>query len=334
MAFLSNRKQSVVVDGSQSSWRDVSSGVPQGSVIGPTLFLIFINDIQDNIKSSLRLFADDCVIYREIVTDDDHHILQQDLLQLSSWSATWQMKFNVKKCAVLSITRKRSPRIYAYHLDNDVIPRAKEYKYLGLTVTTDLRWNLHCQNIRHKASRTLGLIRRTLSPCSKDVKARAYTALVRPQLEYASEAWNPHTVTVVNSLEQVQRSAAPFVHCDFRRTTSSSGLVSALGWDSLHTRRLLAQCTLFHQIHHQLVCVPFPQVIIPANYIGRHDHTAKYAVPRATIDVYQFAMFPRTIQMWNRLPGSIVLTANPGTFRQAALPLISIMQPPIGSYML
>ena len=225
MDFLSDRKQSVVVDGSQSSWRDVSSGVPQGSVIGPTHFLIFINDIQDNIKSPLRLFADDCVVYREIVTDDDYHILQQDLLQLSSWSATWQMKFNVKKCAVLSITRKRSPRIYEYYLDNDAIPRTNYYKYLVLTVTTDLRWNLHCQNIRHKAARTLGLIRITLSPCAKEVKARAYTALVCLQLEYASEAWNLHTATAVNSPEQVQRSAARFVQCDFRRTTSSSALV-------------------------------------------------------------------------------------------------------------
>ena len=124
----------------------------------------------------------------ERLRHDDYHILQQDLLQLSSWSATWQMKFNVKKCAVLSITRKRSPRIFEYYLDNDTIPRTNDYKYLGLTVITDLRWNLHCQNIRRKAGRTLGLIRRTLSPCSKEVKARAYTALVCPQLEYASEA--------------------------------------------------------------------------------------------------------------------------------------------------
>ena len=132
--------------------------------------------------------------------------------------------------------------MYEYYLDNDAIPRTNDYKYLGLTVTTDLGWNLHCKNIKHKAARRLGLIRRTLSPCSKEVKARAYTALVRPQLECASEAWNPHAVTAVNSLEQVQRSAARFVQCDFRRTTSSS----ALGWDSLHTRRLLAQCSPFH----------------------------------------------------------------------------------------
>ena len=92
------------------------------------------------------------------------------------------------------------------------------------------------------------------------------------------------------------------VQCDFRRTTSSSALVSALGWDSLHTRRLLAQWSLFHRIHYKLVCVPFPQVITPATYFGRHDHTAKYAIPKATIDTYKFAMFPRTVRIWNRLP--------------------------------
>ena len=164
MSFLTNRQQAVVVDGSQSPWKEVTSGVPQGSVIGPTLFLIFINDIQDNIQSRIRLFADDCVIYREIMTNSDHQILQQDLQQLSTWSSTWVMSFNVKKCAVLSITQKRKPYIFQYHLCNDPIPRANDSKYLGVTITDDLRWNKHCKNIRHKASRTLGLIRRTLSP--------------------------------------------------------------------------------------------------------------------------------------------------------------------------
>ena len=198
----------------------------------------------------------------------------------------------MKKCAVLSITRKRNPTVFQYHLHSDPLPRAKEYKYLGVTITDDLRWNKHCQKIRHKASRTLGLIRRTLSPCTKEVKARAYTALVRPQLEYASEAWNPHTTTTVSSLEQVQKTAARFVHRDYRTTTSSSALVLSLGWDSLHTRRLLAQCTLFHKIHHQLVNLPLPHTIISATYIGRHDHQLKYAIPRATIDAYKFSFFP------------------------------------------
>ena len=173
-------------------------------------------------------------VYRDIASAVDHQILQHDLAQLFTWSSVWQMSFNVKKCGVLSITRKRSPSIFDYKLHNDVIPRPTEYKYLGVTVTPDLRWNTHCQKIRHKASRTLGLIRRTLSPCSMEVKTRAYAALVRPQLEYAAEAWNPHTVTTINALEQVQKAAARFVHGDYRRTTSFSALVSALGWHTLH----------------------------------------------------------------------------------------------------
>ena len=245
MSFLSDRRQAVVVDGSQSSWRDVTSGVPQGSVIGPTLFLLYINDIQDNIQSKIRLFADDCVVFREICSDKDHQILQSDLQKLSTWSSDWLMSFNIKKCAVMSITRKRTPSTCQYHLTNDLIPRVDHYKYLGITITADLRWSKHCQTIRQKASRTLGLLRRTLPSCSREVKARAYTALVRPQLEYASEAWNPHSITKIKELEQVQKAAARFVHCDYRYTTSSSALVTALGWDLLHTRRLLAQCSLF-----------------------------------------------------------------------------------------
>ena len=94
--------------------------------------------------------------------------------------------------------------------------------------------------------------------------------VVQPQLEYASEAWNPHTAAniIVNSLEQVQRSAARFVHGDYRITTSSSALVLALGWESLHARRLVAQCILFHKIHYHLVSIPFPPAITPAAYIG------------------------------------------------------------------
>ena len=334
MSFLTERKQAVVIDGTQSSWRAVTSGVPQGSVIGPTLFLLFINDIQDNIQSSIRLFADDCVVYREIVNEDDHLKLLQDVQLLSIWSQTWLMNFNVQKCGIHSITRKRTPRIYQYKLLNDEIPRVNEYKYLGVTITADLRWNKHCQTIRHKASRTLGLIRRTLSPCSTEVKARAYTALVRPQLEYGSEAWNPYTASNINSLEQVQKSAARFAQGDYRQTTSSSALVSALGWDSLHSRRLLAQCVLFYKIHHHLVNMPFPPEITQASYIGRQDHELKYTVPRATIDPYKYSFYPRAIRTWNHLPRAVVITADPTLFRGAALPILRTMQPPVGSAMI
>ena len=106
-------------------------------------------------------------------------------------------------------------------------------------------------------------------------------------------------------------------------TTSSLALTLALGWESLHTRRLLAQCTLFHKIHyHHLVSIPFPPAITPAAYIGRHDHNLKYVIPETTIDVYKFSFFPRTVRTWNHLPGHVVEITNPSTFREAALSVI------------
>ena len=231
----------------------------------------------------------------------------------------------------MSITRKRKSRIHEYQLLNEVIPRVNQYKYLGVTITSYLRWNKHCQTIRDKASRTLGLLRRTLPSCSKEVKARAYTALVRPQLEYGSEAWNPHNITTVNGLEQIQKAAARFVCSDYRYSTSSSSLVSSLKWDCLHTRRILTHCTLFYKFQNQLVATTFPPIVSPATYYGRYDHNLKYAVPAATIDVYKFSFFPRVIRIWNHLPAQAVNTKGTDNFKEAALPVLRLMQPPVGS---
>ena len=101
--FLHGRNQQEVIDGETSSPAKVTSGVPQGTVLGPTLFLIYINDIAENIKSNIRLFADDCVVYRQIDSTPDHVILQEDLNNLFDWSNTWQMKFNVDKCVIMNI---------------------------------------------------------------------------------------------------------------------------------------------------------------------------------------------------------------------------------------
>ena len=162
MSLLTNRKQAVIVNGSRSSWMPVSSGVPQGSVIGPALFLLYINDINTNIQSKMRLFADDSVIYRQILSEEDHATLQQDLNILADWSTKWLMGFNIKKCAILTITRKRNPSMYQYTLLNEAIPRTECYKYLGINISKDLRWNTHCQSILLKANKTLGTVTQNL----------------------------------------------------------------------------------------------------------------------------------------------------------------------------
>ena len=252
-SFLSDRQQAVSVNGTHSSWVDVTSGVPQGSVLGPALFLLYINDINDHIKSKIKLFADDSIVYREIWSPEDHNILQQDLDTLAEWSKTWLMHFNVKKCASLSITRKRNPKIFQYFLMGEFLNRVQKHDYLGVTIAHDLRWNDHCSKVINKASRTLGLLRRTLSPCTKAVKSQAYSTLVRPQLEYASEIWNPNTTSEINRLEQVQRSSARFVFADYNKRNHVTPLIQELNWDSLHTRRLIQQATMLYRIQYALV---------------------------------------------------------------------------------
>ena len=160
--FLHNRTQFVAINGSHSSISPVTSGVPQGSVLGPTLFLLYINDIVDVTKSELRLFADDTVLYRAIKSDHDHQILQEDLHNLTKWASDWQMDFNASKCHLLRITNKRKPFQSTYSVNSEVLAKVPQCDYLGVRCSESLRWGVHCSKVAAKANKTLGLIRRTL----------------------------------------------------------------------------------------------------------------------------------------------------------------------------
>ena len=115
-SFLSDRTQHVSINGSHSALANVTSGVPQGSVLGPVLFLLYINDITNQIQSNIRLFADDSIVYRVIRSPADHQILQTDIQMLTDWSKKWQMNFNTSKCHLLTITHKPKPSEFTYHL--------------------------------------------------------------------------------------------------------------------------------------------------------------------------------------------------------------------------
>ena len=120
-----------MVDGEASEYAEVLSGVPQGTVLGPALFLMFINDLPEQVTSQVRLFADDCVLYRTVDSVEDHSLLQQDLDVLKTWELTWQMEFHPKKCCVMNITRKRNPLHLPYSLSCHQLNTVKEAKYTG-----------------------------------------------------------------------------------------------------------------------------------------------------------------------------------------------------------
>jgi len=151
--FLSDRWQCVVVNGSCSDWSNVSSGVLQGTVLGPVLFLLYINDLPTDISSEDRLFADDTVLFRQICCRDHHHRLQHDLQQLEQWAAKWQMRFAPTKCFVLSVTMRPSSSHFRYRLCDTGLDEVRFYKYLGVYVTSSLNWSLQCEEIKTKANK-------------------------------------------------------------------------------------------------------------------------------------------------------------------------------------
>ncbi|MFZ2538831.1 MAG: reverse transcriptase domain-containing protein, partial [Oscillospiraceae bacterium] len=193
------------------------SGVPQGTVLGPLLFLLYVNDITEGIGSEIRLFADDCVLYRTIRSERDANVLQDDLNHLCDWGDLWQMCFNVKKCNIMHMTRKHHPVLHNYSMKGSYLSVVKSHPYLGVTIQDDLKWDVHVDGIVKKASRTLGMLRRNIHGCSREVKSMAYKSLVRPSLEYASSCWDPHNAKHINTLEMVQRRAARFACKDYRQ---------------------------------------------------------------------------------------------------------------------
>ena len=211
---MDGRTQKVMVDGYISNECLVLSGVPQGSVLGPTLFLLYINDITHQLGSRVRLFADDCLIYREIKSPDDHRILQQDLDRLTEWGHQWQMSFNTAKCYVMriSLAMKKISR-HDYLMEGNSLELKDDHPYLGVQLSSKLSWECHINLVSAKATRALGFLRRNLVACDRSAKEKAYFALVRPLTEYCCVVWSPHQQKLKNKLEKVQHSAARMFCC-------------------------------------------------------------------------------------------------------------------------
>ncbi|XP_068683392.1 uncharacterized protein [Montipora foliosa] len=193
------------------------------------------------------------------------------------------------------------------------------YDYLGVRLTSKLNWKEHCDKCdktSNKANRSLGLVKRTLKSCTPEVKERAYKALIRPLLEYASAAWNPHTNRDTETIEKVQRRAARLVAHDYKRSTNSQDLVNQLGWDSLESRRLLAQVTLFYKIKNNLIDLEFQSSIRPAPR-SRIQHAMLQ--PYSSVLAHSYSPFVRTVRVCNKLSTQTVQAKNITSFKPLAM---------------
>ncbi|CAB4028943.1 Hypothetical predicted protein [Paramuricea clavata] len=212
--YLNGRTQRVVIDGAVSQWVPVTSGVPQGSILGPLLFVIFINDLPEIIPNGTNtaLFADDTKLHRNISSLTDCEGLQQALSNINIWSQQSNMKFNSTKCKVLTITRKQNPVVYDYQLGSAILTRVQQEKDLGVTISSKLTWHHHISVIVAKANKLLGLLKRTC-PLLTDIQVRRtlYLSLVKSQLCYATQVWSPAQDMLKAKLERVQRRATKWI---------------------------------------------------------------------------------------------------------------------------
>ena len=298
--FLSARTQEVVIDGTKSTPSPVSSGVPQGTVLGPLLFLAYINDMPEGIQSTVKLFADDSLLYRKISSKRDCIKLQQDLDRLQEWEKKWQMAFNAEKCEVLCISNKKHPLQHSYFIHGQKLATKTDSKYLGVTISSNLSWSKHVNNISKKANSTMAFLRRNIRSASQQAKSTAYKTFVRPTLEYASTVWTPHD-TDSNQLEMVQRRAARFVKSDYSRTSSVTAMRQDLGWDTLQQRRDQARLSMMYRITHQQVDIPAERYLTPLDNRTRGHNTRFMQIP-TSFSGYHQSFFPGTIVLWNRLP--------------------------------
>lgn len=214
---LSSRHQLVSLNNQSSSTLPVISGVPQGSILGPLLFLIFVNDIPSYISSSsVLMYADDTKCFKSINSATDSACLQVDLESLSKWSIEWHLSFNIQKCNLLRISTSKSPSLFDYVIDRSTINQKINHKDLGVIFCHDLTWSTHISYIISKAYKTLGLVRRTFSHCSSiNAKKLLYISLVRSILTFSSQVWRPYLKKDIIALEKVQRRATKFILNDF-----------------------------------------------------------------------------------------------------------------------
>ncbi len=290
--FLHDRTQTVNLDGEQSDKIAVTSGVPQGTVLGPILFLIYINDFPEYLQhSTLRLFADDSIIYRNIKNEQDACKLQQDLDAAAKWEKDWLMSFHPDKCSILRVTTKRNPVVHDYILHGHTLTTETATKYLGITIQSDLKWNQHIDNITSNASRQLNFLKRNLKVTSETIKERAYKSLVRPKLEYSSCVWDPHNKNQINQIEMVQRRAARYTCKSYHNTSSVSDMLQHLQWPTLRLRRIQTRLIVFYKvIHHHLAIYP-TDLLIPSDTRTRNKHSYHFKHIYASKDSYKFSFY-------------------------------------------
>jgi len=308
-SFLEGRSQVTRVGSSISSAHNVTSGVVQGSCLGPLLFLLYINDITDSLPSSCicKLYADDLKLYTVISADvDASSTLQSYLDAILEWSAAWQLTISYKKCAVMVAGCHRSDEkgdgVIAVSIGANKIATAGSVKDLGVHVQHDLRFATHVNAIVAKARARANLIHRCFISKEPETLMRAFTTYVRPILEYASVIWSSYRVGEIKKIESVQRTFTKRIAGLAGKPYDSRLLL--LGVESLEARRLKQDLLYTYKILFGAVNVNYTDMFKLNNSLPTRGHSYKLFVQRCRLDGSKHFFSNRVVPSWNSLPAT------------------------------
>lgn len=308
-SYLTRRFQRVVLNGEESHWVAVTSGVPQGSILGPSLFIMYVNDIPSYLeRSNCLMFADDLKIYKKISSLSDCNELQNDLHHLLRWCKEWRLSLNLRKCFSMNFTLKRKLCISnQYCIDDQVLENVSKIKDLGVYFKPDLSFNQHITFVVNKAFRMLGFVKR-FSRSFKDVGVMKtlYNSYVRSSLDYCSPVWSPCTTCMISKIERVQKLFVKYLCFKTGVTFSASRyeeLSSHFQLTTLEKRREISDVLLFHKIINGKINCYYLTTAIHLNVpVRRTRHTVLFSCGKnCRILIRKNDFFPRVIRLTNKL---------------------------------
>ena len=273
------------------------SGVPQGSVLGPVLFLIFINDLDISISSNVLKFADDTKLYRVVDNEQDGHMLQRDLDVLCKWAETWKMSFNVDKCKVLHYGKGNIE--CKYSMCGHELVKVESEKDLGIIFSKNLKVSVQCNEAYSKANRMLGLISRTIKYRNVESLSSLYKSLVRPHLDYCSSVWNPYLIKDKFLLERVQHRFTRMFP-DLRKLPYEQRLSHLRLW-TLEERRSRADLIEVYKMIKGISATPWSFFFSRAEGNTTRGHNWKLQKKQCRTDTRLRFFSQRTVNRWNSL---------------------------------
>ena len=326
-SFLQQRTQRVVVRGEKSEPCNVTSGVPQGSVLGPILFLIFINDLPLGVISPVSLFADDSKVFSRIISEKNslkrkksgnyfkgNEVLQNDLNSIREWARRWKMEFNVDKCKIMHMGRS-NPQ-HTYSMDGAELTKSVKEKDLGVLVENNLEFDQHIKGIVGRANRLLGLIKIGFACLDQEVFMNLYPVLVRPLLEYCVQVWSPYKRKHINLIERVQRRATKLVPA--LRDLSYEERLSRLKLTTLEERRTRGDMILTYKLISRKEGISPDKFFTMANVRGDPEIACgkKIYRKRSNLDKRKHCFSQRVPIKWNNLSKKEVEASSTSVFKK------------------